>query len=101
MRKEKAMLPRISVRHEKVSTETKDRIARSCGTLERYCDRIVDCGVIIDRDKRGYRADFIVNVPRQTLTATGTGCTLYKALAEGESKVEGQLKKYHDKRVTY
>jgi ribosomal subunit interface protein len=93
------MQPRISVRHERVSMETKAYIAQSCGKLERYCDRIVDCGVIIDKDKKGYRADFIVKVPQQTLAATGTGYNLYKAISDGESKVEGQLKKYHDKLV--
>lgn len=95
------MQPRISVRREKVSAETKSHIAQSCSKLEKYCDRIVDCEVIIDKAKKGYMAEFIVKVPQQTLTATGAGDTLYKALANGENKVEGQLKKYHDKQFTY
>ena len=101
MRKEKAMLPRTSVRHEKVSTETKDRIVRSCGKLEKYCNKIVDCEFIIDKEKRGYRAEFIVSVPQHRITATGMGYNLYKAIAEGENKAEGQLKKYHGKRFAY
>ena len=94
-------MTRIRVRHEKVSTETKDRIVRSCGKLEKYCNKIVDCEVIIDKEKRGYQAEFIVSVPQHTLTATGTGYNLHKAIAEGENKAEGQLKKYHGKRFAY
>ena len=101
MRKKNAMLTRISVRHEKMSTETKDRIVWSCGKLEKYCDKIVDCEVIIDKKKRGERAEFIVSVSQHTITATGTGCNLYKAIAEGGNKTEGQLKKYHGKRFAY
>ncbi len=53
------MLPRIRVRYEKVSTETKDRIVRSCGKLEKYCNKIVDCEVIIDKEKRGIEQDLL------------------------------------------
>ncbi len=95
------MQPRISVRHEKISEGTKEHIVQSCAKLEKYCDRIVDCEVIIDKDKAGYKTEFIVKVPQQTLTATATSDNLYKAVAEAEGKLETQIKKYHDKQIAH
>jgi len=86
------------MRHEKISIETKNRIVWSCGKLDKYCNKIVDCEVIIDKQKRRVRAEFIVSVPQHTIAATGAGYNLYKAIAEGGNKAEGQLKKYHGKR---
>ena len=95
------MLSRISMRHEKISIETKNRIVWSCGKLDKYCNKIVDCEVIINKEKRGVRAEFIVSVPQHTITATGAGYNLYKAIAEGVNKAEGQLKKYHGERCAH
>lgn len=53
------MLPRIRVRHEKVSTKTRDRIVWSCGKLEKYCNKLVDCEFIIDKDKRGIEQNLL------------------------------------------
>mgnify|MGYP002635564749 CR=1 FL=1 len=95
------MEPRISVRHETVSEGTKEHIAESCSKLEKFYGGIIDCEVIIDKNKQGFMAEFIVKVPQQTLTAKGEGENLYKAVADAESKVETQLKKYHDKQVAH
>lgn len=95
------MEPIVSVRHEKISEGTKEYIAESCSKLEKYYDGILDCEVIVDKTKQGFTAEFIVTVPHQTLAAKGEGDNLYKAVAEGESKVEVQLKKYHDKQVSH
>jgi putative sigma-54 modulation protein len=95
------MEPRISVRHEKVSEGTKEHIAEICSKLEKYYDGILDCEVIADKNKQGFTAEFIVKVPQQTLAAKGEGDNLYKAVAEAESKMEVQLKKYHDKQVAH
>lgn len=95
------MEPRISVRHEKISEGTKEYIAESCSKLEKYYGGILDCEVIVDKNKQGFTAEFIVKVPQQTLAAKGEGENLYKAVSEAESKVEVQLKKYHDKQVAH
>jgi putative sigma-54 modulation protein len=95
------MEPRISVRHETVSEGTKEYIAESCSKLEKFYDGIIDCEVIVDKSKHGFTAEFIVKVPQQRLAAKGEGENLYKAVADAESKVEVQLKKYHDKQVAH
>ncbi len=95
------MQPRISMRHGKISEETKTHIASSCNKLENYFDRIVDCEVILDKEKHIDKVEIIVKVPNRTFAATGAADNLYKALAEAESKIESQLKKHHDKLVSH
>ena len=95
------MQPRISMRHGKISEETKTHIASSCTKLEHYFDRIVDCEVILDKEKHINKVEIIVKVPHRRFAATGAADNLYKALAEAESKIESQLKKYHDKLVSH
>ena len=95
------MQPRISMRHGKISEETKEHIANSCDKLENYFDRIVDCEVILDKEKHINKVEIIVKVPNRTFAATGAADNLYKALAGAESKIESQLKKHHDKLVSH
>lgn len=95
------MQPRISMRHGKLSEATKAHIASSCTKFEHYFDRIVDCEVVLDRERYGYKVEIIVKVPHRTFAATGTADNLYKALDEAESKIESQLKKHHSKLVSH
>ena len=95
------MQPRISMRHGKISEETKAHIANSCTKLEHYFDRIVDCEVVLDKERHDDKVEIIVKVPQRTFAATGAADNLYKALAEAESKIESQLKKHHDKLVSH
>ena len=95
------MQPRISARHTKITEETKDHIIRSCTKLEQYFDRILDCEVILDKEKHNDKVEIIVKVPQHTFTATAEADNLYKALAEAEAKVESQLKKHHDRLVSH
>lgn len=95
------MRPRISVRNGKMSEQTKEHIAKSCAKLEQYFDRIVDCEVILDKEKHLDKVEIIVKVPQHTLASTATADNLYKALAQAEDKIETQLKKYRDKLVSH
>ena len=95
------MQPRISSRHGKLTEATKEHITQSCTKLEHYFDRIIDCEVVVDKEKHGDKVEIIVKVPNHTFTASAEADNLYKALADAESKVEVQLKKHHDKLVSH
>ena len=95
------MEPRISVRNGKVSDKTKEHIEKACAKLHRFYDRIIDCEVVLGVQKSGKEVEFIVKVPHQTLTASCMDENLYKAVDEAQKRVEGQLKKYHDKQATH
>lgn len=91
------MQPRISVRNAKVSEKTKEHINKVCAKLLQFYDRIVDCEVVVEKQKVGTGIEMIVKVPHQTLTASCCSDNLYKALSEARERLEVQLKKYHDK----
>jgi ribosomal subunit interface protein len=95
------MQPRISARHGKITEGTKEHITQSCRKLEHYFDGILDCEVVLDKEKNGDKVEIIVKVPQHTFTASSSAGNLYKALADAESKVEVQLKKHHDKIVSH
>lgn len=95
------MQPRISVRNTKVSDETKEHINKACAKLQHFYDRIVDCEVLVDKQKSGVEVEMIVKVPNQRLAASHTDENLYKALSAAQDRLETQLKKYHDKRVEH
>mgnify|MGYP003388890010 FL=1 len=95
------MQPRISARHGKITEGTKEHIAQSCRRVDHYFDGILDCEVVLDKEKHGDKVEIIVKVPQHTFTASASADNLYKALADAESKVEVQLKKHHDKIVSH
>ena len=92
---------RISARHGKITEGTKEHIAQSCRKLEHYFDGIIDCEVVLDKEKNGDKVEIIVKVPQHTFAASASADNLYKALADAESKVRVQLKKHHDKIVSH
>jgi len=101
MSKEQEIQPRIGARHGKISEGTKEHIAQSCRKLEHYFDGILNCEVVLDKEKYGDKVEIIVKVPQHTFTASASADNLYKALADAESKVEVQLRKHHDKIVSH
>jgi ribosomal subunit interface protein len=91
------MQPRISVRHAKVSEETKEHINEACDKLTHFYDGILDCEVMVEKTKLGTGVELVVKVPHQTLTSSSCDENLFKALSQAQDRMEGQLKKYHDK----
>ena len=96
------MQPRISVRGDAHMTdETKEHINKACTKLQQFYDHIVDCEVMVDKNKVGTSVELVVKVPHQTLAASSCDENLYKALSEAQDRLEVQLKKYHDKLVAH
>lgn len=95
------MQPRISVRNAKVSDGTKEHINKACAKLLQLYDRIIDCEVVVDRNKVGTGVELIVKVPHQTLAASCCDDNLYKALSEAQGRLESQLRKYHDRLIEH
>nr|ADI22834.1 hypothetical protein [uncultured nuHF2 cluster bacterium HF0500_31B05] len=46
------MTPTISVRHDKASDTTREYIEKSCEKFDKYYDRIVECDVVVENQKR-------------------------------------------------
>jgi len=95
---------RITARRTTVSETTKAHIEEAYAKLEHFCDRIVDCEVVLEKGTtHGTSVEVIVHVPKQTLigTAKTEDDNLFRSLDEAYSHVERQLKKYHDKTVDH
>ena len=71
----------IVARHFDISGKTRDYIqAEVDHRLEPVHDRIVDCKMIVEKTKKDYIAEVIVNIPRETLTAKETSEDLTKSV---------------------
>ncbi|MSR82395.1 MAG: ribosome-associated translation inhibitor RaiA [Candidatus Latescibacteria bacterium] len=100
------MQPIISVRNPAhVSERTKEHIEKACAKLGHFYDRIIDCEVVIEKQKLETSVEFKVKVkvPQQTLVASAAteDENLFKAVDEAYERIEVQLKKYHDKQVEH
>ena len=95
------MQPKISVKNGKVSEKTKEYVEKACAKLDRFFDKIIDCEVVLEKQKQNKQVEFILKVPHQTLAASCTDENLYKAVDEAQNRVEAQLKKYHDRLVAH
>ena len=95
------LTPTISVRHDKVSDATREYIEKACEKFGQYYDRIVECEVVVEKQKKGTQVEIVLKVPQQTLTASCVEENLYKAVDAAKERIETQLKKYHDKNVVH
>lgn len=98
------MQPIISVRNPaRISERTKGHIEKTCAKLGHFYDRIIDCEVVVEKQKLGTSVEFIVKVPQQILVASASSEdeNLFKAVDEARERIEVQLKKYRDKQVEH
>ncbi len=98
------MQPIITARNAaRISGTTREHIEKACAKLTHFYDRIIECEVVIEKQKLGTGVEFIVKVPQQTLVASAHSGdeNLFKAIDEAYERVEVQVKKYHDKLVAH
>ncbi|MCF7808442.1 MAG: ribosome-associated translation inhibitor RaiA [Candidatus Marinimicrobia bacterium] len=88
----------IIARHFDISEKTRNYIQTEVDErLDPLFDRIVDCRMIVEKEKNNYIAQVILNVPGDTLTAKETTEDLTKSVDFVVKKMLKQLNKYKDK----
>ena len=88
----------IIARHFDISDKTRNYIQTEVDErLEPLFDRIVDCRMIVEKEKNNYIAQIILNVPGDTLKATETTEDLTKSVDFVVRKMLKQLNKYKTK----
>jgi len=98
------MQPIISVRNmDHLSERTKEHIEKTCAKLGHFYDRIIECEVVVEKQKLGTSVELKVKVPQQTLVASASteDENLFKAVDDAYDRVEVQLKKYRDRQVDH
>ena len=88
----------IVARHFDISEKTRGYIQDEMDhRLSTLFDRIVSCKMIVEKIKKDYIAEVIVNVPGETLKATETTEDLTKSVDFVVKKMHKQLSKHKNK----
>jgi len=88
----------IVARHFDISEKTRNYIQTEVDhRLEPVFDRIVSCKMIVEKTKKEYIAEVVLNVPGETLTASETTEDLIKSVDFVVKKMHKQLSKYKNK----
>jgi len=88
----------IVARHFDISEKTREYIQTEVDhRLEPVFDRIVGCKVIVEKIKKDYIAEVILNIPGDTLTARETTEDLTKSVDFVMKKMLKQLTKHKNK----
>jgi putative sigma-54 modulation protein len=88
----------IVARHFNISDKTREYIQNEVDhRLGLVFDRIVDCKVVVEKTKKDYIAEVVVNVPGETITAKQTSDDLSKSVDLVVKKTVKQLSKHKNK----
>ncbi len=87
----------VTARHFDLSPQVHDHAISAMESLGKYFDRIIDVQLILAKEKSGWRAETIIGVPGETLTAESEDGQLFTAIDDATDKAERQLKKYKAK----
>jgi putative sigma-54 modulation protein len=88
---------RVTARHFDMTEATKNYALEAMDGLTRYFDRIVDCHIILEKEKDRWRAECVLGVHGKTLNADSREDLLYPAVDAAIDKMERQLEKYKAK----
>jgi putative sigma-54 modulation protein len=91
------MNSRVTARHFDMTEATKIYALEAMDGLTRYFDRIVDCHLVLEKEKDRWRAECVLGVYGKTLNADSTEDLLYPAIDAAIDKMERQLEKYKAK----
>ena len=87
----------VTARHFDLTPQVHDHAINAMEGLGKYFERIVDAQLILIKEKSSWRAETIIGVPGETLTAESSDDQLFTAIDDATAKAERQLKKYKAK----
>lgn len=87
----------ISARHFKASDNLKDFTRDEAMRLKKYYDGIIDCSIVLDKQKDLRSCELALKVYGSTLAASEETDDHYKSVVGAVDKMEQQLRKYKAK----
>jgi len=87
----------ISSRHFKASKTLKEFTQDEVMRLKKYYDGIIDCEIVLDRQKEIRSCEISVRVYGNTLVASEHSDDHFKSIVGAVDKLEQQLRKYKAK----
>ncbi len=91
------MKVRITSRHHKLSPNLREYVEEKVERMSRYFDRIIDCEVILTKEKLHQLVEVNVKVYSTVLHVKSKDADPTKAIDACMDKLEVQLKKFKDK----
>ena len=88
---------RITSRHQKLAPKLKGYVEEKLDRLERYYDRIIDCDVILDKEKTAEKVEVNIKVYSTVINVKAKDPDVTKAVDLCMDKLEVQLKKFKEK----
>ncbi|MBL7959999.1 ribosome-associated translation inhibitor RaiA [bacterium] len=88
---------RITSRHQKLAPKLREYIEEKLDRVERYYDRIIDCEVVIVKEKIAEKVEISIKVYGKSLNVKAKDPDLTKAIDLCMDKLEVQLKKFKGK----
>jgi putative sigma-54 modulation protein len=85
---------RVTARHFDLTEATKNYAFEAMDGLTRYYDRIVDCHMVLEKEKDRWRVECVLGVYGKILNADSREDLLYRAIDSAIDKMERQLEKY-------
>ncbi len=89
---------KVTARHFDASENLQTRVQEMAENLQKFYPGITDISVILDAERKdSRRAEFVVNILHNTITAEAVEEHMGKALDVALERVERQLKKENEK----
>jgi putative sigma-54 modulation protein len=92
---------KFTARHFKASESLKDYAENEIQRLQKFFDRIVDCDIILVKERNNLIADISLNVSSGVLAVKESSEDFYKSIDKAVDKLERQIKKYKGKNRNY
>ncbi|HUU09945.1 MAG TPA: ribosome-associated translation inhibitor RaiA [Phycisphaerae bacterium] len=88
----------VTVRHDSIADEMKDRAKEKAGRLLKYYDKIQSIRVVLNKGGDGFSCELIVNLERtHDLVAHAVGHDLHAVIDQAVDRLERQLIEYKDR----
>jgi putative sigma-54 modulation protein len=88
---------RMTSRHQKLVPKLREYVEEKLDRLDRYYDRIIDCEVIMDKEKMYETVEVNIKVYGSLLNVKAKDSDVTKAVDNCMDKLETQLKKFKSK----
>ncbi|MBO8130898.1 MAG: ribosome-associated translation inhibitor RaiA [Candidatus Marinimicrobia bacterium] len=88
----------ITSRHAEISDRVKEYLKEKVEKLSRYYPNIVNCQVVLDRQKEGEMVEVNLHISGKNFITKVTTDNLIKSIDTAIDKIEVQLKKFKEKR---
>lgn len=89
---------KVTARHFDASEALQVRVQEMAENLQKFYPSITDISVILDAERKdSRRAEFVVNILHNTITADASEENMGKALEVALERIERQLKKENEK----